>query len=326
MVSTRSTGLTIEENNQDMGSHTIDDIAGVIPAQVTTFAADGALDEDRMAICTRFLMSRGVNGLYLTGSTGEGFMMSPDERKRVVEIVTNEVAGSIPVIVHVGAISTHQTVDLARHAQANGVDALSSVPPIYWSFTPDQIVNYYADITASTDLPMIAYNVPLAGVLGFDMIARLAQIDGMAGVKYTAPTHHEILRIKQEIGTDFKVYSGSDEMAMSGLAFGADGLIGSFYNIIPEIYLALYAAMREGRLADAKALQETANTVIFFTLKQYPMSAVKRIMAWQGADAGYCRKPFDNYFTDADENALKDAYRGLRDREKLSGVDFLEVI
>lgn len=307
-----------------MGSHTINDIAGVIPAQVTTFAADGSLDEDRMAVCTRFLMSRGVNGLYLTGSTGEGFMMSPDERKRVVEIVTNEVAGSIPVIVHVGAISTHQTVDLAQHAQASGADALSSVPPIYWSFTPDQIVNYYTDITASTELPMIAYNVPLAGVLGFDMIARLARIDGMAGVKYTATTHHEILRIKQEIGPDFKVYSGCDEMAMSGLAFGADGLIGSFYNVIPEVYLALYDAMVEGRLVDARALQEVANTVIFFTLKHHPISAIKRIMAWQGADAGYCRKPFDNYFSQTDEDALKQSYRDLRERETIAGVDFLD--
>jgi len=309
-----------------MGSHTIEDIKGVIPAQVTTFDADGNLDEDRMARCTRFLLGRGVDGLYLTGSTGEGFMMSPQERKRVVETVIREVAGRLPVIVHVGAISTHLTADLAQHAQAAGADALSSVPPIYWNFTPDQIVTYYADITASTDLPMIAYNVPLAGALGFDVIERLARIAGMVGIKYTAPTHHEILRIKQEIDPDFRVYSGVDEMALSGLAFGADGLIGSFYNVIPEVYLALCAAMREGRLEDAQVLQETANKVIFFTLKQHPTSALKRIMAWQGADAGYCRKPFDNYFSPADEQALKDAYRGLRDREKLVGVDFLDAL
>ncbi|MEM7443237.1 MAG: dihydrodipicolinate synthase family protein, partial [Pseudomonadota bacterium] len=69
--------------------------------------------------------------------------------------------------------------------------------------------------------------------------------------------------------------------------------------------------------------QETANAVIFFTLKHHHMAALKRIMAWQGADAGYCRKPFDNYFSRDDEEALKDAYRGLRDREKITGVDFL---
>jgi len=309
-----------------MARFALSDIAGVIPAQVTTFDADGALDIARMRAVTRFLIERGVDGLYLTGSTGEGFMMNADERKAVVEAVTEEAAGRLPVIVHIGAISTYSSIELARHAADCGVDALSSVPPIYWGFSPDQIVGYYADITASTDLPMIAYNVPLAGVLGFDMIARLAEVDGIEGVKYTATTHGEIQRIKHEIGLEFRVYSGADEMAMSGLAFGADGLIGSFYNIVPEVFRALYDAMQQGRLEQARSLQDVANRVIFFTLQHHSISALKRILAWQGADAGYCRKPFDNYFTPEAEAELKAAYRAFRDREGLSGVEFLDAL
>ena len=302
------------------------DITGVIPAEVTPFTLEGDLDLARLEQITAFLISRNINGLYVTGSTGEGFMMSPEERKQVVETVVRVVAGRIPVIVHVGAISTYLSVELAQHAEAEGADAISSVPPIYWNFGPDQVFGYYADITASTSLPMIVYNVPLAGPMGFDMIARLSTIKGVAGVKYTASTHHDIMRIKNEIGSDFLVYSGADEMAMSGLAFGADGIIGSFYNLMPEVFLALFAAMGEGRLKDAEALQSTSNAIIFETLKKDPHSAMKRMMAWQGADAGYCRKPFGNYDSPEKEEALKESFRRLKAERNLSGVAFLDLI
>jgi len=309
-----------------MPAYKISDITGVIPALVTPFTLDGALDLDRLRAITHFLIERGVSALYVTGSTGEGFLMSPQERKQVVETVIGVVAGRIPIIVHVGAISTWHSADLARHAEATGADAVSAVPPIYWNFPADQVFEYYADITAATDLPMIVYTVPLAGGMAFDMVARLATIRGVAGIKYTGATHFDIMRIKQEIGSEFIVYSGADEMAMSGLAFGADSLIGSFYNIMPETFFALYDAMKQGRLAEAEALQSTANAIIMQTLKHNPNSAMKRMMAWQGADAGYCRKPFGNFDTPEKEEALKNDFRRLRDERGIAGVKFLEMI
>src|SRR5690606_16602534 len=114
----------------------------------------------------------------------------------------------------------------------------------YWGFSQDQIVSYYTDITSATGLPMCVYNVPLAGLFGFDMIKRLSDIKGVEGIKYTATTHFDIMRIKTEIGSDFVLYSGADEMAMSGVAFGADGIIGSFYNTIPEVFIELFAAAK----------------------------------------------------------------------------------
>lgn len=301
-------------------------IKGVLPALVTPFDETEALDEGRMRAIVDFLIGRGVDGLYVTGSTGEAFMMSPEERKRALEVVTDEVKGRVPVIAHIGAISTHLSIDLARHAEKVGADALSSVPPFYWGFSQDQIVSYYSDITASTGLPMCAYNVPLAGLFGFDMIKRLAEIPGVDGIKYTATTHHDIMRIKAEIGADFVIYSGADEMAMSGLAFGADGIIGSFYNAIPETYLALYAAVKAGDMAKAKALQEVGNAIIFFTLARNPIAAIKRMMAWQGADAGYCRKPFGNFYDAAEEEKLKAEFRAFKAERGLSGVNFLDAI
>ncbi|MGV3650272.1 MAG: dihydrodipicolinate synthase family protein [Devosia sp.] len=308
-----------------MSARKLSEIRGVLPALVTPFDENEAFDAARMRKVVDFLVERGVDGLYVTGSTGEAFMMSPDERKEVLEVVIDQVAGRVPVIAHVGAISTHHSIELARHAERIGADALSSVPPFYWGFSQDQILAYYTDITAATGLPMCAYNVPLAGLFGFDMIKRLAEIPGVEGIKYTASTHHDIMRIKAEIGPDFILYSGADEMAMSGLAFGADGLIGSFYNAIPEIFLAIYAAMQAGDLERAKALQETGNAVIFFALSRNPMAAIKRMMAWQGADAGFCRRPMTN-FTLETEAALKADFRAFAAERGLKGLKLLEAM
>lgn len=305
-----------------MSRHELTSFCGVVPALLTPFAQDGALDLPRLRNITRHLLARGVHGLYLTGSTGEGFMMSPDEREQVVETVIDEAAGAVPIVVHVGAISTHVSAGLARHAQAAGADGISSVPPIYWQFTADQVFAYYAELTASTDLPMIAYNVPMAS-LGYDLLLRLAQIKGMAGVKYTATTHFDIMRLKEDVGPDFLVFSGADEMAISGLAFGADGIIGSFYNLVPELYLDLMSAMTLGDLARAQALQRTANAVIFETLKEAPLASMKAMMGWAGADAGWARAPHDN-LDDAAREALKARFRALRDTRGLTGLEILD--
>ncbi len=300
-------------------------VPGVIPAMVTPFDENEKLDEKRLRAVVNFLIEHKLEGLYITGSTGESFLMSPEERKRVVEITVEETRGRIPIIAHIGAIGTHSSIDLAKHAAAAGVDAISSVPPFYWGFSADQIVSYYTDLTASTSLPMFAYNVPMAA-LGFDVIKRLAQIPGLVGVKYTASTHHEIIRIKQEIRTDFIVYSGSDEMAMSGLGFGAEGIIGSFYNLMPEIFIPLRDAVAAGDHVEAKRLQEIGNAVIFHSLPRGGVTCIKRGMAWLGCDAGYTRKPLGSYVDAAAEAKLKDDFRTLRDERGLKGVAFLDAL
>ena len=309
-----------------MSNLNIAEMKGVIPAMITAFDEKENIDEKGMRECVRHLISKKVNGLYITGSTGESLLMTAEERKRVVEIVVDEVSGKIPVVAHIGSIGTKTSILLAQHAQEAGVDGISSLPPFYYSFTNDQIINYYSDITSSVDLSMIAYNISHAGLMGFDMLKKLSAIKGVAGVKYTASTHFDIMRIKKEIGKDFIVHSGSDEMAMSGLLSGADGIIGSFYNLMPEIFIAIKDAVTANDLQKAKNLQEKANTVIFFSLPRYPYSIIKRGMVWQGANAGYCRKPFDNYYNAESEKKLKDEFIQLKKDNDLSGIDFLDCL
>ena len=300
------------------------DFVGVIPALVTSFDEEGNFDERRQRNAVRFLLGEEVHGLYLTGSTGEGFVMTPDERKQVVEVVIDEVKGRVPVIVHVGAIGTKISTDLARHAERTGADAISSVPPFYWKFSEDQMFNYYRDITRSVEVPMIVYNIALAGAVGFSFIKRLATIPGVAGIKYTLSSQFEIMRIKEEIGRDFVVFSGSDEQAVAGLALGADGLIGSFYNLIPELFLELYNAVRANDLARAREAQRIANAIILFTLDRNFMPTMKAGMQWMGVDAGWCREPFGQ-LDSATDAKYREEFRKLRDSLGApNGIEFLD--
>lgn len=299
---------------------------GVIPAVLTVFDKEENIDEVGMRQLVSFLIDKGVNGLYLTGSTGEGFTMTSEERKKVVEIVMDETAGRVPIVVHVGAIGTKISIDLAKHAESVGADGISSVPPFYWKFNENQIIKYYEDIANSCSIPMIVYNVPLVGLLGMNAIKRLAKIENVKGIKYTALSQYEITQIKDEVGQDFLVYSGADEMAMSGLISGADGIVGSFYNIMPELFINIYNAVQNKNLDEAQRLQKQAVEVIMYAL-QLPSfyAGMKVILRWMGVNAGYCRRPFEN-LTEEDEIKFKEGFKRLKETYDLKGIDFIDAI
>jgi len=308
-----------------MANFEIKDIKGVIPALITTFDENENFDEKRMRAVVEHLIGKKIDGLYLTGSTGEGFLMTPEERKKVVEVVIEQTAGRVPIIVHVGAIGTKISIDLAKHAEQCGADAISSVPPFYWRFDADSVFNYYKDITESTSLPMIVYNIMLAGLQSYEQVKRFAQIEGVKGLKFTATSHYDVMRLKEDLGEDFLIYSGSDEMSMSGLAFGADGLIGSFYNLMPEVFIDIYNAMNNNDLPLAKEKQKFANAIIMFAVQKNYLGIMKRALSWMGIDAGYCRRPFENY-TLEDEEVMKKDFRALKKRHSIAGIDFLDAI
>lgn len=298
-------------------------IQGVIPAMITCFDQNGAFDEARQRDLTEFLVQKGVGGLYLTGSTGEAFLMDGAERRAVVETVIDQNCGRVPIIVHVGDIGTAKSIKLAQHAWQAGADALSSVPPFYFRFSNDEIFSYYKALSEATPLPMIVYNIALAGTVSTDLIRRLAQLPNVKGVKYTLSTHHEILRLKEELGKEFAVYSGCDEMALSGYAFGSDGIIGSFYNVIPEIFQQLTDAMVKNDLHLAQECQQVADAIILFVLTFPYFDAMKRMLRWIGHDAGMVREPFAS-LTREQELQLLDGLKGIRDRFGSHGIELME--
>lgn len=294
-----------------MSKFEMKEMTGVIAAMITPFDEMENVDVARTEALVDFLLQRGIDGFYLTGSTGEGFLMNADERKLVVETVVNRVAGRKPVIVHVGDIGTRKSIELARHAWKAGADAISSVPPFYWKFSEEDIYNYYKDISESTPLPMVVYNVPLAGLMGTDLLLRLAKLPHVKGLKFTGKDHDQMSHLKAELGKDFIVYSGCDEMAFSGLSVGSDGIIGSFYNAMPETFKKIYACVKEGRLAEGTRLQRIATEIILEAIRYDYMPLLHTMIGWQGVDVGYSRRPFRNY-TEAELENFKTMLRAIR--------------
>ncbi len=296
-----------------MAKFSMTQMTGVIPAMITLFDEHENVDVKRTREMTEFLIARGADGLYLTGSTGEGFLMDHEERKLVVETVVDQVAGRIPVIVHIGDIGTRKSIELAKHAEAAGADAVSSVPPFYWKFSNDDIFNYYKDISEATSLPMVIYSVPLAGSMGMDLIKRIAQLPNVKGLKFTGREHDQMACLKQDLGEDFIIYSGCDEMAMSGLAVGADGIIGSFYNVMPELFKKIFAAVKGNDIKAARRLQQIGTAIILECVKYDYLALMRNMIGWQGVDAGYSRRPFRNY-DDSELDALKAYLLSVRDK------------
>ena len=301
-------------------------INGVMPAMITSFNNDESINKEGIRKTVNYLISERVDGLYITGSTGETFLMSQEEKKQAIEIIVEEVNGRVPVIAHIGSIGTKITTELGQYAEKVGVDALSALPPFYYGFSNDEIFNYYKDISNSTSLPITVYNISHANLMDLDMLKRLASIKNVKGVKYTAPTHFNFSKIKKEIGESFKIYSGMDEMTLSGLISGADGIIGSFYNLMPELFVEIYKQVKNNNINEAKKIQEKINIIILFALKKSGYPFIKMGLKWLNIDSGYVRRPFNSIIDSEIENTIIKELKILTKENDLTGIKFLETL
>ena len=306
-------------------SRDIKDFKGVIPAVISVFHKDEELDEQGTREFIRYLMSMDIGGLYVTGSTGETWMMTAEERMRQVEIVMEEVGDKVPVVVHVGAMSTREAIKLAKHAESCGAAGVSSVPPFYFKYNADQIFNYYKDVAEATSLPMIVYNIPLAGMMTVDQIIRLSTIENVKGVKYTGTALFEVMQIKDGCKEGFQVYGGCDELGSSNIAIGVDGIIGSFYNVIADHYIKIWNAVKASDVALATKLQRQAVHVIFAGINSGSMMACMKVwLRAAGLPGGWSRRPFSN-FSEEEEKALVAKLVAI-DEEDGIGLDLVKRI
>jgi len=281
------------------------DFKGVIPAVLSVFDKDENLDEQGTREFIRHLLSYDIGGLYVTGSTGETFLMSSEERMRQLEITMEEVGDKVPVVVHVGAMSTRASIELAKHAEKLGAAGVSSVPPFYFKYNQDQIFNYYKDVAEATSLPMIVYNIPLAGMMTVDQIIRLSEIENVKGVKYTGTALYEVMQIKEGCKHGFLVYGGCDELGSSNISLGVDGVIGSFYNVIPDLYSRIWDAVKASDIPAATALQRKAVHVIFAGIRSGSMMACMKVwLRGAGIPAGFSRRPFSNFSEEEEKNLI----------------------
>jgi N-acetylneuraminate lyase len=256
----------------------------ILPALVTPLMPDGRLDERSAERLIDHLYAKGVGGLYVTGSTGEGIYLDVEIRKRIVEVAVRRSRGHGQVIVHVGAIQAAMAMELAEHAGGIGADAVSSIPPFAGGYSWEEIHEFYAELGRRSPLPVVAYYIP--GLTGQHHstanLASLLALPNIAGFKYTAPDFYMMQRLLTQFGPDQVLYNGQDEALALGLQVGAHGGIGTTYNFMPDLIMQIYRHCQSGHFAEAVADQRLANDVIEPLLVFQALAASKQILVWQG--------------------------------------------
>lgn len=265
------------------------EINGILPALVTPVNAAGRFQERPFEQILDRVYKAGVSGVYVCGQTGEGFQLSLDDRRAATECAVHHSPKSAQVVVHVGAPVTADAVLLARHASANGAHMISSLPPA-GNYSFDEIHQYYASLAEASDVPLLIYYFPsmAPSIRSIDQILDLCAIPNVIGLKFTDSDFFRLWSIRK---TGAVVFSGSDEMLVAGLIMGANGGIGSTYNLIPEIYVELYRQARLGQWEEARRIQDKINEFIQVILRYPVHPAIKQLLAWTGIDCGRCIRP-----------------------------------
>ena len=228
---------------------------GIIPAFYACYDAKGKIDPEAVRALTRWFVEKGVKGLYVGGSSGECIYQSKEERKVVLENVMAEAKGKLTVIAHVACNNTADSQELAAHAESLGVDAIASIPPIYFHLPPYAIAKYWNDISAAApNTDFIIYNIPqLAGVsLTVPLLKEMLKNPRCIGVKNSSMPTQDIQMWRDEGAI---VFNGPDEQLISGLVMGAVGGIGGTYGAMPELYVKLFECVKSGDMATALEIQ-----------------------------------------------------------------------
>lgn len=239
---------------------------GIIPAFYACYDDNGEISPERVEALTKHLMKKGVKGLYVGGSSGECIYHSVADRKLVLEHVVKAAEGKLTIIAHVACNNTADSKELAAHAESLGVDAIAAIPPIYFHLPEYAIAEYWNDISsAAPNTDFVIYNIPqLAGVaLTMPLFAEMKKNPRVVAVKNSSMPVQDIQMFKMEGGEDFVVFNGPDEQLVSGLAIGADGGIGGTYGVMPELYLKIKELVAEGKISEARDIQNAADAIIY---------------------------------------------------------------
>lgn len=242
---------------------------GIIPAFYACYDANGDVSVEGINQLVEFLVEKGVKGLYVGGSSGECIYLTVEERKKTLEAVMEAAKGRLTIIAHVACNNTRESCELARHAESLGVDAIATIPPIYFKLPERAIAKYWNDISAAApNTDYIIYNIPqLAGVsLTLPLFDEMLKNPKVIGVKNSSMPIQDIQMFRRQAkmaGKEVIVFNGPDEQFVGGRLIGAEGGIGGTYAVMPELFVKLDEMIKAGDVENAGKLQDDINEVIY---------------------------------------------------------------
>ena len=268
---------------------------GVIVPLVTPFDDHNRVDHVGLRQVIDFVIGKGVHAVMPSGSTGEGPLLSVEERKSVLETVVDEVKGRVPIIAHTGCIDTGSTVELSKHAHAVGADVVSAIVPFFFNFSDEQLYRHFLTVAESVpDMPMLLYAFPgnAKNDISPALLGRLLKAaPNIVGIK---SSNDDLNRFQEYVavgGKDFTACFGVDELMLGGLVFGGKAQISGNSNSLPEPFVQLYDAFIAGNLQRAQELQQVVNQVIALHQGGRTTAFFKATLELRGISAGRVRAP-----------------------------------
>lgn len=281
----------------------LDKYRGIIPAFYACYDEEGNVSGERVQALTQHFIDKGVKGVYVNGSSGECIYQSVEERKLIIENVMAAAKGKLTVINHVACNNTKDSVELAKHSERVGVDAIASIPPIYFRLPEYSISAYWNAISnAAPNTDFVIYNIPqLAGTaLTMSLFAEMMKNPRVIAVKNSSMPTQDIQMFKSAglaAKDDFVVFNGPDEQFVAGRAIGADGGIGGTYGVMPELFLKLNELVEAGEKGKACELQYAINEIIYkMCSSRANMYAVAKeiLRTNDNVNIGGVREPLEN--------------------------------
>ncbi|OJG56683.1 N-acetylneuraminate lyase [Enterococcus italicus DSM 15952] len=273
---------------------------GIIPAFYACYDENGEISAEGVRALTQYHLDKGVKGVYVNGSSGECIYLSVEDRKKVLENVMAVAKGEMTVICHVACNNKKDSQELAKHAESLGVDAIASIPPIYFKLPEYGIADYWnAMSSAAPNTDFIIYNIPqLAGVqLTTNLYAEMRKNPKVIGVKNSSMPVQDIQMFVADGGEDYIVFNGPDEQFISGRVMGARAGIGGTYGAMPELFLKLDNLIENKDYETARKLQYAINEIIYKMVSGYGnmYAVIKEILRInEGLNIGGVREPLTN--------------------------------
>jgi len=269
-------------------------IKGVIPPVVTSVNENDQVDEVVFRQIIEHVIAGGVHGVFALGSNGEFYGLDYNEQKRVIEIAVDQVKGRVPVYAGIGAITTKESVRLAKMAEESGTQAITVLPPMFISPNEEELYQHFLTIAESTSLPILIYNNPdrLKVNISANLVERLADIPNIVGAKDSSgdlTLTSEYIRRTRDKG--FKVMAGRDTMILGTLVYGGVGCVAATANIAPKLVVQIYDTFMAGDIQGSlEAQYKLAPLRVAMGLGSWPV-VTKDAMNLIGFQAGEPIKP-----------------------------------
>lgn len=270
-------------------------VKGIIAAMVTSMHDDESLNMEEIKNQVNRQIAAGVDGVFCLGTNGEAYILSEDEKLRIIETVVKAADGRVPVYAGTGMPGTADTIRLSKKAKELGADVLSVISPYFAAISQDEIYNHYAELASAVDLPIVMYNMPArtGNNIAPDTVARLSKVDGIVGVKDSSGNFDNMKQyIELTDPETFSVLSGNDALILWNLLAGGSGGITAVANIYPEVMVSIYQYFQKGDLEAAKKAQDSIRPIRNCFKFGNPNTVTKTAARIAGNPVGPCRRPF----------------------------------